>query len=56
LGGINGGNAGTTGWDKSTLRYSAPRYRVSRVLTVGRMATIQDRSRVICAEEDEEEW
>src|SRR5713101_4825738 len=56
LGGMNGGNAGTTSLDNRTGRYSAPRQSQSSMTTPGRTATRQCRSRVKCVAEDVVGW
>ena len=56
LGGMNGGNAGTTGLESRTERYSAPRQSQTSMTIPGRIATRQCRSSVKCVAEDEEVW
>src|SRR5215831_16163826 len=56
LGGMNGGNTGTTGVGRKTERYSVPRQSQISMTTPGRIATKQCRSCVTCVAEDEEVW
>src|SRR5690242_16606375 len=56
LGGMNGGNAGTTGLDSRTERYSAPRQSQMSTTTPGRIATRQCKSSVKCVAEGAEVW
>jgi len=56
LGGMNGGDAWTTGLDSKTKRYSAPRQSQTSPTIPGRIATRQCRSSVRCVAEDEGVW